>query len=235
MINGIHGLTVERGIDPAGYLLSDCGGALGVHIARIGHELGVDSIVLPKQAVVVSALEGTVSQLRHNFTASHRTASNCFDTDRANDTLATLEQRGEAFLERVGVPAAERQYRYSVESRYEEQVWQLQFELPNSRVDDDDVADLVERFHSAHEETYGSGRLIRRSSIPRGELRSVVRPKLNWPLQRRRRHRVNHNPTGSKRPTSSENRRRVRPIEVTRCDLVTGSQGQPSSTRGILQ
>lgn len=96
MVNGIHGLTVERGIDPAGYPLSDCGGALGVHVARIGRELGVDSIVLPKQAGIVSALGRTISQLRHNFTASHRTASNCFDTDRVNDTFVTLEQRGEA-------------------------------------------------------------------------------------------------------------------------------------------
>lgn len=155
MVNGIEGVTLERGIDPREFVLSGGGGALGMCIAPLASELGVDEILLPGAAGVVSSMGGLASDLRRDFSASYVTDGSRFDHEGVNETLADLEARAEDFFERVDIPETERSITFHTEARYPEQVWELEFELPAGRIDEGDEDDLVERFQAVHEDTYG--------------------------------------------------------------------------------
>jgi N-methylhydantoinase A len=155
MVSGIEGVTVERGLDPRNFTLSGGGGALGMFAVPLARELQLNDILLPSGAGVVSALGGLASDLRRDFSASNFVNSDRFDTDSVNETLSMLEEQAISFFERVGIPEDDRDMRFYAEGRYPQQVWELELELPVSRIDQSDVGVLTERFEKVHESTYG--------------------------------------------------------------------------------
>lgn len=156
MVNGIKDVTVERGIDPRNYVLSGGGGALGMNVVSIAREVGVEDIVLPREAGVVSSVGGATSDLRRDFSASQFTQSDGFAFESVNDVLSSLESKAERFFERTGVPTDRRELSYYTEARYPYQVWDLELELPVSGFEgEEDLRRVVERFHQTHERTYG--------------------------------------------------------------------------------
>ncbi len=56
MVGALRVVTVERGVDPRGQALVSFGGAGGLHAAAIAAELGIDRILCPRAAGVLSAL-----------------------------------------------------------------------------------------------------------------------------------------------------------------------------------
>ncbi len=56
MVGALRVVTVERGVDPRGQTLVSFGGAGGLHAAAIAAELGIDRILCPRAAGVLSAL-----------------------------------------------------------------------------------------------------------------------------------------------------------------------------------
>lgn len=153
--NGIEEQTIERGIDPRKYVLSGGGGALGTHAVQVARELGIEELLLPPEAGVVSAVGGLTSDLRRDFSESHVTTGSDFDREGVNGTLASLEERATAFFERADIPQPHRSLSFFVGARYPHQVWELEVELPGTRISGDRAEDLVDRFHRVHESTYG--------------------------------------------------------------------------------
>jgi len=155
MITGIQDVTIERGLDPGNYVIAGGGGALGVHAAALADELGIDEVLLPDEAGVISSIGGLISDIRRDFSGSHVTESSDFDHGAINDLLASLESDAEAFFDRANVPADRRTVRYHAEARYPDQVWELEVELPGDRIRAGDENTLVETFHEVHEDRYG--------------------------------------------------------------------------------
>lgn len=155
LINGIQEVTVERGIDPRQYVLSGGGGALGMFAAQVAGELQIEELLLPRKAGVVSATGGLLSDVRRDFSASLHTVSDGFDFDAVNDTLRSLEADAEAFFDRLGIDQDSRKLNFYTEARYPQQIWELQTDVPSSRVDEADLDRLSENFHQVHDNTYG--------------------------------------------------------------------------------
>ncbi len=155
MVNGINEITVERGIDPRRYSLAGGGGGLGMFAVSIARDLGVNEILLPSQAGVVSAIGGLLSDIQHDFSASTYTTSQDFDYAAVNETLETLEAKSQDFIDRVGGGNKDSEIVFHAEGRYPQQVWELEITLPARRVEIGDESELVERFHKVHEETFG--------------------------------------------------------------------------------
>ena len=153
--NGIKERTVERGVDPRNYVVSGGGGALGTHAVSVARELGVEELLVPRQAGVVSAVGGLTSDVRRDFSESHVTTAAEFDREGVNDALSNLRSRATAFFERAGIPDRRRSLSLFAGARYPHQVWELEVELPAARLEADDVDRLVDSFHDVHERTYG--------------------------------------------------------------------------------
>jgi N-methylhydantoinase A len=155
MINGIKETTIQRGVDPRKYVLSGGGGALGVHAAMLAKGIGVEDVILPENAGVVSSIGGVVSDVRRDFSASHFTESDRFDHDAVDEVLASLEEEAIDFFDRTGFAESDRSIQYYTEARYPRQVWELEVPIADHPIEPDDVEGLVEEFHQTHEDTYG--------------------------------------------------------------------------------
>lgn len=155
MVSGIREITVEQGIDPRNYVVAGGGGALGLFAVALARELGVEDILLPAEAGVVSAIGGLSSELRQDFVASEFTDSVRFDAGEVNEVLADLESGAREFFVRAGFQSDDGTLDFFVDARYPQQVAELQIELPSHRVAPSDVDRIVDRFHEVHRDTYG--------------------------------------------------------------------------------
>src|SRR3954465_4206046 len=70
MAQAVRMVTVERGIDPRGLALVAFGGAGPLHAAAITEELGMERVVAPVAAGVLSALGLAVSERRRDVVES---------------------------------------------------------------------------------------------------------------------------------------------------------------------
>jgi N-methylhydantoinase A len=155
MVAAIEDITLKRGVDPREYIMVAGGAAAGLHAVAMARELGIRRIMVPNVAGALSAYGILVSDIRSGFAASLLTSSAGFDFGRVNAALARLEAEAAAYLDRMAVPAKDRQLVYSAEARYQGQVWQLSLPLADARIPDAAaLASVVEDFHRLHEKRY---------------------------------------------------------------------------------
>ncbi len=183
MIAAIHELTVNEGVDPRDSTLVAGGGAAGLTILPIAHELGCREVLVPRAAGVLSAFGGQHSDVVREVTAPHVTNSLDFDFDGVRNTLGQLGERMSAFeAELPAAVAGEVQRRYFVDARYAYQVWDLAIPLAGDGVGDDAALEqLIERFHDAHERIFAvrePGQKIEMSQWKGRVIASTAKPPL---------------------------------------------------------
>jgi N-methylhydantoinase A len=121
----------------------------------LARELGIKRVLVPPVAGVLSAFGILVSDIKSAFSRSLTASSLAFDFAAVAAVMDALELEAEAYLDRMEVPAERRELRFSVESRYRGQVWQLSLPIPSRRIDDAEaLSHLMEAFHRLHERFY---------------------------------------------------------------------------------
>ncbi|WP_299267349.1 hydantoinase/oxoprolinase family protein [Halorientalis sp.] len=153
--NGIQGVTIEQGIDPRNYVISGGGGALGTFAVPIARQLQIDQVLLPRDAGVATSIGGLISDISRDFSMSEFTTQSDFDFESVNETLSSLEQKAEDFFDRIDADNDNRDLSFYAEARYPQQVWELQIQLPESRIDRNQLEVLTERFDERHQDVYG--------------------------------------------------------------------------------
>lgn len=157
MIDAIHGLTINAGIDPRESVLVAGGGAAGINVVPIARELGVKKVIVPRHAGVLSAVGMQYSDLTFRSEQAKITNSAAFDAEGVNEVLAAIDERLDAFAVKAsGEHSAVWEREYRAEARYAGQVWEVEFKLPigGHRITQEDVGRLVESFHDAHQKQY---------------------------------------------------------------------------------
>jgi len=156
MIKAIREITVIEGINPRDSVLVAGGGAAGLNIMPIAHELGCSRIVLPKTASALSACGMQFSDIVKDHSLSHFTRSGSFDYDGVNAALQGIDAELERFLAGLAARGMEsHRIEYFVETRYLFQVWELEVPLPCRRFQGrNDLDALVEAFHQVHERVF---------------------------------------------------------------------------------
>ncbi len=183
MIAAIHELTVNEGVDPRDSTLVAGGGAAGLTILPIAHELGCREVLVPRAAGVLSAFGGQHSDIVREVTAPHVTNSLAFDYEGVRATLTALAERLAAFESELpeGL-AGETQRRYFVEARYAYQVWDLSIALEGSEIEGSAALErLVESFHDAHQRIFAvrePGQTIEMSQWKGRVVASTAKPPL---------------------------------------------------------
>ena len=156
MIEAIKELTINEGIDPSDSVLVAGGGAGGLGIVPIATELGCKTVLVPRTAGALSASGMQFSDIITETGASRLTTSENFDFEGVREALAQIDKELDQFqndLASRGIEEIEK--RYFVEARYRFQVWELEIEIKdNLFAGEEDVHDLVERFHRMHERVF---------------------------------------------------------------------------------
>ncbi|HKU96067.1 MAG TPA: hydantoinase/oxoprolinase family protein [Vineibacter sp.] len=155
MVAAIEDITIRQGIDPREYVMVAGGAAAGLHVVPMARELGIRRVFVPPVAGVLSAFGILVSDIKSTFSMSAATATDMFDYDKVNATLADLKAQAERYLERMNVAAAARAIQFSVEARYRGQVWQISLDFDMAQIRDAGALEtLAAIFHRQHQKLY---------------------------------------------------------------------------------
>jgi len=125
MLRALRVVSVERGHDPRDFALVAFGGAGPLHACALAEELGIDAVLVPEAAGVLSALGLVASDERRDSVVSHvRPLADVHDLPAEGE--ADLRYRGQSFeltvplepdLARAFHRAHEERYGYADESR----------------------------------------------------------------------------------------------------------------------
>ena len=148
MADGVRVATVRRGVDPRGYSLLAFGGAAGLHVSAVAAELGIQRVVVPVAASVLSAWGMLNTDLRVELTRSQGQLQG-IDTGALKASFEAMEAEGRARLSWFDGDVA---IRRAADMRYGEQVFEIAVDLDT--VDQDSPKALEEAFHQAHERLY---------------------------------------------------------------------------------
>jgi N-methylhydantoinase A len=137
MVRALRVISVQRGLDPRDFALVAFGGAGGMHACSLAEELGMETVLVPRAAGVLSALGLAISDVRRDYVTP--CLAPLHDLDEGE--FEPLEASARADLESPSL-------RRRADLRYRGQSFEL-------TVDADDAGSLAERFHDAHEQRYG--------------------------------------------------------------------------------
>jgi N-methylhydantoinase A len=146
MLGALRLLTVERGIDPRGFVLMPFGGAGPLHAASMASELGIERVLCPSASGVLCALGLAAA-------APRRDVSRTVMLDAGELTRERLAHEREAMLAQAqaALGASASRVRVRHELRYRGQ----SFELVVEQSEAPDPHALREAFAQAHELRYG--------------------------------------------------------------------------------
>lgn len=138
-------ITVERGHDPADFVLVSFGGAGGLHAGRLARGLGIRRVVIPPAASTLSALGMLVAPVARDDVRTVMRTGEVGLHGLAREIRPMAERvRREVLAEGVAPGAVE--VREEVEMRYAGQSYELAVPLGEG---------FAERFHREHERAYG--------------------------------------------------------------------------------
>jgi len=146
MTQAIREITVERGFDPRSFGLVAFGGAGPIHAVHVASELGVETVIVPVACGVLSAYGLLAADERYDRVRTHLVEVSAADPDRIETILETLTEDALADSSEPE-PTVE----HEADLRYAGQSFELTVPL-DVPFDRDTV---TERFHAAHERTYG--------------------------------------------------------------------------------
>lgn len=155
MVNGIIDISLKSGIDPRDFLLVVGGGAGGMHAVGIARELGMKQIMIPRISGAFCAFGMLIADIRSDNVGSLYVETDSLDCDEANRLIIRLEEQGRTALLGGGVDVEDIKYEYYVGMRYPFQVYEIDTIIKESRLTPENLAQLVEDFHSLHEKLYG--------------------------------------------------------------------------------
>jgi N-methylhydantoinase A len=156
MADALSAVSLERGHDPRDFTMVVGGGQGPVHAAYLARELEIPIVVIPRHASTFCALGALVSDLRHDHRRSMPLRLDQADPSRIDAALSDLEALGLLDLDREDISPQAVDVHRSLEMRYLGQVFEIAVDASDLRFDLPDCsAEMIERFHRAHEAEYG--------------------------------------------------------------------------------
>ena len=156
MIQTIRKLSVERGLDIREFALLAFGGAGPIYAPFMARDLDMNEVLVPANPGVYAAQGLLMSDVRHtNQTAFQRRFSKVEEAE-LTERLTTLSDELDEALERDGIPAGDRRFRYVADMRCTGQFHELLVPMPEPNAPGWWQADAIAAsFHAQHDRAYG--------------------------------------------------------------------------------
>lgn len=155
MVNALRLVSVQRGHDPRDFMLVAFGGAGPAHALRIAEEVGIGRVLIPVEPGTASARGLLSTDIRIERAASVISRSDSVDLATVERTFKEMEADGRATLARSASAHSSVEFERAVEMRYYGQSFELTVPAPGLEVGNPWLAELLARFHEAHEQAYG--------------------------------------------------------------------------------
>ncbi|MFE4667028.1 hydantoinase/oxoprolinase family protein [Streptomyces sp. NPDC056716] len=154
--NALRYVSVKRGRDPRNYALMAFGGAGAVHAGVQAADLGIKTVLVPRNASVLSAFGGLVADFKVSRVQSYVRTVEAVDPEELTGVFSQVQADAEALL-----PPAEtiRLERY-LDIRYEGQVHEVIVPLHTRtrKISAVALSRAVQDFHDLHEQLYAHKR-----------------------------------------------------------------------------
>ncbi len=155
MVNTIKLVSVNRGHDPRDFTLIAFGGGGGMHACALAKELGIKKAIIPKQSGVFSAWGMLLSDLRRDYLRTKIVALDSEDAaTQLSQTFAGLEEQAYREYEAEDIDRARIHFQRYGRLRYQNQEHSTEIDLPNGSIIADQMADIIEHFHTTYEREY---------------------------------------------------------------------------------
>ncbi len=155
MTGALQLISVEKGIDPRGFVLVAFGGCGPLFAAALAGALQIRTVLVPPSPGVTSALGLLATDVRHDYVRTYITPTTEMDIGVLNDTYREFEERAVALLLQEGVARSQIRFIREVDMRYLGQSSELRVRLRNAGLDESLVSRLNHDFFAAHERSYG--------------------------------------------------------------------------------
>jgi len=168
VVRAIQLISTELGRDPRDYVLVPFGGAGPLHAGRIAEDLGIETIVVPQNAGVLSAFGLLASDYSQYDTVTRKIRLDAAAPDAVKTTFAAMRSDLDARLRAAGMPGA-LTHSYTLQMRFVGQAFEVEVPLTADELDGVDVDMLARLFDEANRRVYmqsgGSGLTSRKVEI----------------------------------------------------------------------
>ncbi len=179
-------ISVQKGIDPRGFVLVVFGGAGPLHAVALARALQIATVLVPPSPGVTSALGLLVTDLRHDYVRTYITLTKTMELSILQQTYREFEKKATELLLREGVIRSDIRFLREVDMRYQGQSYELRIPLPAGRFGKNLAMELNQKFFAAHQQSYGFAvttepteivnlRLSAIGSVPRPQCRELPR------------------------------------------------------------
>jgi N-methylhydantoinase A len=153
MANAARVHAIESGKDARSRTLIAFGGAAPLHAARLADKLGLDRVLVPKNAGVGSAVGFLRAPIAYEIVRSQLQRLDAFDAEAANALYAAMRHEAEAIVRRGAMDAPLTETR-SAFMRYRGQGHEIAVPLPVRAYAAADAAELHAAFEDAYRRLY---------------------------------------------------------------------------------
>jgi len=155
MIRAIKFVSVQKGYDPREFSLVAFGGAGGLHAGKLAEDLEIPKVIIPYSPGTFCALGLVLSDIKCDCVHSRLLTREQINPDLLNKVYTNLDRQGIDELEKQDVPAENRVLIRTCDMRYFGQAFEISVPLPCKHLDEEDINDMIDKFHSLHEQAYG--------------------------------------------------------------------------------
>jgi N-methylhydantoinase A len=165
MADLIRRVTIERGLDPAGFAVFAYGGAAGMHAGAYARKLGCRHVVVPRAAAVFSAFGIGMSDVKRVVMVSDPSRAP-FDLARWRARFDELEASLRREFEEENLPTRDLALQRSAELQFRGQVHALRVPVEPADLELDDGGEqVIDRFTKRYEAKYGPGTAYRKAGV----------------------------------------------------------------------
>ncbi len=180
MTGALQLVSVQKGIDPRGFVLVTFGGSGPLFAVALAGSLQIRTVLVPPSPGVTPALGLLTTDLRHDYVHTYITPTAEMDIGVLKSTYREFEEKAVALLLQEGVARSQICFVREVDMRYRGQSSELRIPLRSARLDEDLTSQLNEDFSAAHRRNYGFAVMTEPTEIVNiclSALGSVPRPK----------------------------------------------------------
>ena len=148
--------AVEKGLDVAERTLIAFGGGAPLHAISVARKLGIDRVIIPRDAGVGSAVGFLLAPVAFEVVRSRFTLLTHLDPDAINALFQEMEEEASATV-RLGAGNASISMVRHAFIRYAGQGHEIKIQLPDRLLTADDRQTIAETFDKAYRTQYGQG------------------------------------------------------------------------------
>ncbi|GGB39230.1 hydantoinase/oxoprolinase family protein [Virgibacillus dakarensis] len=155
MARGVRLISVEKGYSPSEFALVSFGGGGGLHCGSLAKELNISTVIVPPSPGTFSSMGLLVTDIKSDYVRTELLEPKEQNLNVIIEHFKEMMLEGTTLLEAENIEEDKRNFICTIDIRFKGQNYELSVPIHINELNNRDIDFIVERFHVAHEKTYG--------------------------------------------------------------------------------